>query len=240
MSLKAFFLLLSTLTNLSLAFYVLIRNPKRIQNRVFSIFILNLVAWSLTNFFISICNDINRVDVWGRWAYTFGSLIPANFLLFCLFFPTKIKKFSKSAILIIYSISFSFMYMSQFTKFLQRGVIFHNGVFRPVLGPLHTIWAIYEIGTMGGGLYYLFKKWKYSKSRYESLQIKTVFLGLGISSFIGSLTNVILPSLGISHFVSLGPTMTVVIVGFITYAIVRYRLFDITVALKKTLLYTLL
>ncbi|MCD6219584.1 GAF domain-containing protein, partial [Candidatus Calescamantes bacterium] len=42
------------------------------------------------------------------------------------------------------------------------------------------------------------------------------------------------------HFVSLGPTMTVVIVGFITYAIVRYRLFDITVALKKTLLYTLL
>ena len=110
MSLKSFFLLLSTLTNLSLAFYVLIKNPKRIQNRVFSIFILNLVAWSLINFLISISVNIEQVELLGRKAYGIGSLIPANFLLFCLFFPERIKKFPKATVAIAYLFSFFFVY----------------------------------------------------------------------------------------------------------------------------------
>ncbi len=240
MSLKSFFLLLSVLTNFSLAVYVWIRNPKRTQNRIFSIFILNLVAWSFVNFLISGCQDASRVNILGRWAYTFGSLIPANFLLFCLFFPKRIKKFSRLTIFMAYSAGVFFVYIVQFTKLLQKGVILQNGMFRPALGILHPFWAFYEISGMGGGLYYLFRKWKDAENRYESLQIKTVFIGITLATLFGLLVNVVLPALGISQFVSLGPTMTVVIMGFITYAIVKYRLFDITVALKKTLLYTLL
>jgi hypothetical protein len=53
------------------------------------------------------------------------------------------------------------------------------------------------------------------------------------------ITNVLLPSLGTSRYSGMGPSSTVIMVGFTTYAIVKHRLMDINIVLKKGTTYVL-
>lgn len=72
------------------------------------------------------------------------------------------------------------------------------------------------------------------------LQIKYCLLGMFLTAGFGISTNLILPMLGVSKFNKLGPTFTVIYVGFATYSIVRHRLMDINIVLKKGTTYFLL
>ena len=233
------FLLLSVLVNLALGTYVLWHSPRRLQNRVFSLFIFNLVLWSFVNFLIAISDSITLVAVLGKFAYAVGSMIPATFATFVYVFPKLNKNISKKPLYIIYSVC-SVLLILSFTSFVQKGVTITEEGFRPVLGPLHPLFSAYEVTGMYYGLWLLYRKWRLSANKYEQLQIKFTFLGILISSVIALVSNALLPLLGISELVSIGPTLTVVIIGFTAYTIVRYRLFDITLAIKKTALYTLL
>ncbi len=87
---------------------------------------------------------------------------------------------------------------------------------------------------------YLFKKWKATKIGIEAIQLKVLFIGMFIAAIFAIATIAVLPVLGFPQLIAIGPTFSVIIVGFIAYAIVRYRLFDITIVAKKTAIYTLL
>jgi signal transduction histidine kinase len=53
-------------------------------------------------------------------------------------------------------------------------------------------------------------------------------------------SNLILPILGTSQYSSMGPSFTMIMVGFTTYSIVKHRLMDINIVLKKGTTYFLL
>jgi signal transduction histidine kinase len=72
------------------------------------------------------------------------------------------------------------------------------------------------------------------------LQIKYCFLGMLFTSVFAVTSNLILPILGTSKYSSMGPSFTMIMVGFTTYSIVRHRLMDINIVLKKGTTYFLL
>jgi signal transduction histidine kinase len=65
-------------------------------------------------------------------------------------------------------------------------------------------------------------------------------MGMLLSAIAGFFTNQLLPTLGTSRFSALGPSSTMIMVGFITYSIVKHRLMDINIVLKKGTTYILL
>jgi signal transduction histidine kinase len=74
----------------------------------------------------------------------------------------------------------------------------------------------------------------------ERLQIKYCLLGMFFTSILALTANLFLPMAGVSRFNWLGPTLTVIMVGFTTYSIVKHRLMDINIVLKKGTTYILL
>jgi len=72
------------------------------------------------------------------------------------------------------------------------------------------------------------------------LQIKYCLFGMFLTSSLAYITNLFLPMAGISKFNWLGPPFTVIMVGFTTYSIVKHRLLDINIVLKKGTTYVLL
>ena len=74
----------------------------------------------------------------------------------------------------------------------------------------------------------------------ERLQIKYCLVGMFLTAGFGVSANLFLPMTGISRFNWLGPSLTVIYVGFATYSIVRHRLMDINIVLKKGTTYVLL
>lgn len=85
----------------------------------------------------------------------------------------------------------------------------------------------------------LFKKYKKSKGIIRE-QIKYFFLSIIASVFIGAITNIILPLLGMSQYGVFGPPIAILVLNtIIGYAIIRYRLMDIRIILQKSLSYSL-
>lgn len=76
--------------------------------------------------------------------------------------------------------------------------------------------------------------------RLPRRQISVVVLGMVISSITGMFFNLVLPILGEYRFVQLGPASAVVFVAMVGYAMVRHHLFDVRLAIVRSVTYFLL
>lgn len=70
-------------------------------------------------------------------------------------------------------------------------------------------------------------------------QIKLFLYGVAVSSVIGIIFNLLLPIFGNYHFTQLGPAGAIFFIGAVAYAVARYGLFDVRLAIVRTVTYTL-
>ena len=70
-------------------------------------------------------------------------------------------------------------------------------------------------------------------------QIKIILYGVIISSIIGVIFNLILPIVGNYQFTQLGPAGAIFFVASVAYAVARYGLFDVRLAIVRTVTYGL-
>src|SRR5690606_11353733 len=68
-------------------------------------------------------------------------------------------------------------------------------------------------------------------------QIRFVLSGVAAASAIGVIFNLVLPMLGEYQFTQLGPAGATIFVIYIAYAIARYSLFDIRLAIVRVIAY---
>lgn len=71
-------------------------------------------------------------------------------------------------------------------------------------------------------------------------QVDVVLMGMVISSAAGILFNLVLPIMGEYQFVQLGPASAVIFVGVVAYVIVRHQLFDVRLAIVRSIVYFLI
>jgi len=112
----------------------------------------------------------------------------------------------------------------------QRGANF-------IYGPLHPFFGGYFIACFGFALYRLWMRLK-SAVGIKKLQLRYLLLGILLGGTGAITTNLIIPLVwNTSRFSQLGPYFSLVLALFSAHAIIRYRLMDIKVAIKRGFVY---
>ncbi len=175
---------------------------------------------------------------WGKMSFVTTSCIPSSFLFFSMIFPKEKHVPISLKIFAIY-LPTAFFGILSLTSLILKDVSSNNWGFQTIYGPLHPLFSIYLIGYIIIGLFFLLRTYQYSTG-INRLQIKYCFLGMLFTSIFALTTNLIIPILGTSRYSSLGPSFTMIMVGFTTYSIIKHRLMDINIVLKKGTTYILL
>jgi two-component system NtrC family sensor kinase len=232
-----FFLLFAFLVNLGLGLLVYLKAGvhKRVH-LIFSILAWAGAGWALSFLIIYSCIDSPSVLFWGRMGFATSGITPAAFLCFTLLFPTEQRRLSAVKLFIVMLPSVIFIVLS-FTDQIVASL--GSGIKMFSYGPSYRFFSIYLIGYLLLGFIFLIRSFKKSIG-IERLQVKYCLVGMFLTAGFGVSANLLLPMTGISRFNWLGPSLTVIYVGFATYSIVRHRLMDINIVLKKGTTYAFL
>lgn len=232
-----------TLFNLFLGFLTYYKGKQNRINRTFFLLILCVSAWSIFNFLgdytAEILSSESLSTFYTKCTFASAMLIPSVFLVFSILFP-KIKRsvsYFTTIPILLWGLCVA---MLSFNNFILQEVQIRGQQIKIIMGPLSWIYTLHIFVFFIVAFYILFKKYLSTKS-IEKMQIQYVFLGTIFSAVGGAITNLILPlmneSLRSSRY---GPYFTVFLIAFSTYGIIAYRLFDIRIIVKRTIIYSVL
>ncbi len=173
---------------------------------------------------------------WGRMSFATAGIIPAAFLCFSLLFPEERRNLSSTKLLLIASPSL-FIFGLSFTNQIVSSLGSDPQMFN--YGPLYPFFSIYFLTYMLLCFIFLINSYKKAVGLVR-LQIKYCLVGIFLTAGFGVSTNLFLPMAGISKFNWVGPSFSVIMVGFTTYSIVRHRLMDINIVFTKGTTYIFL
>ncbi|MBU1102846.1 ATP-binding protein [Patescibacteria group bacterium] len=231
-SFTAILSLVSAIFVFGLGFFVFFKDRKSKINRIFGLMSLVVSVWLFGTFEMLTAETDAAAIFWDRFIYAGVVFVPALMYHFSLVF-SKIKS-QKNLLIVSYILSVVFL-------FLSRTDYFVSGLFRYSWG-VHTQARLFHHIFLAVFFFFLFLTLKNfyrfytnkSLSGAEKTQAKYVFLAFFILITIGSTAYAPAYSIGIYPF-SFGSGLVFSII--LAYAIVRHRLMDIKVVLRRSTVY---
>lgn len=212
---------------------------KSVLHRYFSLFLIMVSLWLLSGFVdrLSAAPSEFLVTMQYRFAYAVAVWAVAFFFLFGLEF---LKGGHGAGLLDQMIMAAAFLLsLSCFTDLIIRRAEYANGSYLVSNGNLYPLFITYFAALGGGGLLCIAIKWRHSRSldRWRAFYI---LLGFGIFFFLAFLLTIILPGIMDRDYTSDYTFMAAIIpAGFTAYAILRYQLLDVRIALRRLLAYLL-
>ncbi|MBN1325574.1 GAF domain-containing protein [Candidatus Falkowbacteria bacterium] len=231
------FLILIILLFSSLFYFIFKQGSKSAPNRSLSLMIVSIILWSLVNYFENETKNIQIAQVLLYLDFIFGPFITYFFLKFCLVFTqSKLYKYNKIyyafTLLIIFFVIFGFVIKN--IRFFEGTLVFDPGFF-------YLFYSIILFLDIILGIFVLFREYLKAQGLYK-VQLLYVILGLLISGILGLITNLILPQLGVINLtiLRLGIYGMIFFIGLTSYAILKYRLMDVRVIIRRSAVFTVL
>jgi PAS domain S-box-containing protein len=223
------------LANLTLGVFVLSQNPKSKINLSFFLITVAIVLWTIGVYAFWNLTAVKTVFLGGKIAFLGAALIPAFLFFFSLVFPRQLKPLSLWQWFMIIAPPVIFPFLIFSNLILSRVVSLAGGVQR-VYGPAYPLFFFYFLIYLGFFFYDLFAKEKVLAG-INRTQVRYVFLGFGVSAAIALTTNLLLPFLGWGAFSFVGPHASLVLVAFVSYAILKHRLMSIEIIIQRSTVY---
>lgn len=227
-SLEAF---ITALLLISLGILVFIKNKESEANIAFSFLCLSASVWQLSYAFAYSSVDAVVALKFFRIGYTGVVFIAVTYLHFSSSFLgiSHARKF----VIISYLGGVIFAILLMFSDLIISGVHSYKWGFFPKAGQFHPLFLIFFLGLINSslallGYFYFFKQRTLTLIRQQ--QLKYILLALGI--FTIACVDFI-PNYGIEIF-PFGFIPATIFIAIISYAIVRYRLIDISLAITRT------
>jgi signal transduction histidine kinase len=226
-------LLLINGANVSIGVLVFLKNPRRLVNQSFFLFVAGSSAWAMG---ISLLY-ITHIFAFDKLALGGGLLMLLGLTLFARVFPSE-TALPRKFFLVFIPLIIAALCLP-FNLFIQSITVDLSGLIKPRNGILFPFFVANTIWYVMLATYYFVRSFQISK-RLERMQM--LYLITGMSIFIASLTlfDAALPLLGIYRFNLLGPAASCIFVLMAGYAIVRHRLMDIRLVIQRGAIYSLL
>lgn len=232
-------LILAAFANIFLGAVVLMRNPKKKEGQAFLAMSLAITLWSIANYLTDHAPSLPLNTIFAHLAFLFAFFTVVFIFLFTQTLSNL--KTSRINILLTWLMVIGGGLLSA-SNYVTRDVVHHIDRSDTLPGDLYIVYISLVVGLFILSLFNL--RAKYVGAGSNSLlrvQIKFITFGLTVSFFLILLTNALIPVLtGNWSVAKVGPLMTVFLVGSISYAIVKHRLFDIRLVVARSFTYLLL
>jgi PAS domain S-box-containing protein len=230
--------LITIIANLIVGYLVFKKNSKNQINITFSILTLCLTLWTFAIFMYWQTGQANDALWWSRMAYFVTAPVASLFLFFSIiFFPAK-PKLTSIAYFIIFFPTLFVMLLS-LTPYIVKDVESLKWGFNLVPGRLYFVFSIYFLGYFGYALVNLILKYIKSSGLIK-VQTRYIFIAFFLGAIVGVTFNLILPAVGITKFTRFGTSGAFILCSIIAYAIIRHKLMDIEVVIKRGAVYSAL
>ena len=225
--------LINAITGTILGLFVYFKNKKAKTNQAFFLFCLSVAVWSYAYYFWQVTDNADSALFWSRGLMVGAIFVSISYFYFIIRLLNKVKEKKKS--LIVGYLIFFFFFLTNFTSLFVKGVSPKLGfAFWPEPGifyhPFLLAWIFYALYTV----YLLFKEY-YLSIGIKQNQIRYILVGT-IIGYIGGATNYLLwydiPIPPIGNWTA---TFYLAIVA---YAILKYRLMDIRMAIKRSTIFS--
>jgi len=221
-----------------LSLIVFKHGKQKVSNKIFNFFIISVLAWIFTNLIANLSCTNKNIDLllWSKLTLVGPTILPLLLILFANSFPENKLTLNKIYILILSVITVGILFFiptSLNVKAVQV-IDYRTCEFSFIPGQLYIFFVLYFLFGIFASAYLLIKKYLQA-SKIERLQIKYILVGLVSSILFGVFVNAILPMLGYSRLINIGPASSMFFIGFTTYAIIETHLFDIHVIAAEVL-----
>ncbi|MCM8788037.1 MAG: hypothetical protein NC935_08330, partial [Candidatus Omnitrophica bacterium] len=214
---------------------VYIKNRKSRVNKSFYLLILVLDFWLLGCLGESIANNKNEALFWDKILYIGVCLYPFAFLNFLFDILEKNKKTKLFVVIFIFSVIYLIFNFTPSLRFLFIQDVKKNLPFRFIATPNYLWFALVILGVLICiyGLYLIFSQLQKHKGK-KRIQLFYLFFSYLILT-IGGAIYFFLP-----FKIKIPPIDAIMVVAFsfiMSYAILKHRLLDIEVIIKKTVVF---
>ncbi|MFA6250249.1 MAG: ATP-binding protein [Candidatus Shapirobacteria bacterium] len=225
------------LATVSLAYFVYVNNNRRETNFIFSAFLVFVSGWIATLYLFYNSQSPFWVLVFGRFNIAFAIPFAHLIYYFAHIFPTKTKPLNHYLHLVLITETLTLFFLTILTPLVDEMEIIKGTSRTTIYGPLYPIFIVHFISYILAATVVFFKKLHFYTG-IKKIQIQYIFCGLTTSVGFGITTNIIIPLL--THHTdiqNLGTIAPIIFASFASYAIIRHRFLDITLAIRNTLTY---
>jgi signal transduction histidine kinase len=208
-------------------------------SKAFMLMTISAMIWVFANFFTDVSDQVHYIKLWSKLSMIGPIFFGYYFYVFSLFFP-KEKKHRRSVIheRILISIIFLFLVLIPSNLNIKSVYIAANGIREISPGPLYIFALIFFTYLFIIGIRNILSGYV-NYGSLEKLQVQYVLVGIITSVSLGIFTNVILPLFNYSNFVNLGPYFLIIFISFTSFAVIKYKLFNIKIVATQLIVYLL-
>jgi PAS domain S-box-containing protein len=216
---------------------VITNNPRAAANRIMLSFSLVASFWALAILIINLQDSFSMTLFWIRASHALGVVAPWHILALVNSLFHRKPLYSRGLrISLAASIVMACLAFSPLLIIGLEEPYYEN---RLIYGNLTYPFIVFIIGMITYTLWQVFARLKSSRGKTR-IQMNYLFTGTLISALLITAVNIILPLIGIIYIHdvdirSLGPLFSLIMLGSISYAIVKHRFMDLRLALRKNL-----
>ena len=233
LSLFQIYPLLSMAFILGLGILVFFKKPKAVISRLFFIVTIVFGIWQFGTFMMFISFNDAAITFWDRFIYLGVVFMPALQYHFSLL-VTRSNITRKVMLIIAYIFSVTFLFLSR-TDYFTSGVYHYRWGAHTIAQILHHFFLVFFFFYIFALLYNFYCHFRDSDLKSEKYRIVYFAVSFAILNLVGGMGY--LPAYKISVYpISLLAPLVFSIL--ITYAILKYRLMDIRVAIKRSTIFS--
>ena len=226
-----------TAFNLALPLFILFKWNKKQINLVFFGLGMSVALWTLCHGFALRTESNEQALLWTRRIMFGAILLPPFFSWFVKLIEKEDYKVSLPVFLTHLTIIGYFLF-NTFSPQMISDAHWENWGISWRGGFIFNLYSVYFMVFMVYGIYLLARTCRNTTGIARNQAIYAL-VGASISAGIGMLVNIVLPMFNVVEFNKYGPLGTLALIGFWPYALFRYRLLDVNLAIRYIFIYGL-
>lgn len=220
-------------TNLAFGIYVYTKNPKNLPNRMYACFAGSIALWTTGLLLIRTASSPPILD---RLAYVGGAFLTLSLLALFKSLPQGATFQGQWDLGVFAGLGAAFALLSLTPLVYREGVV-HEGRLENFWGPLYPLYGAYILSCFAAAAATLWRRLRRATG-LARLQLQYLVLGAILPGAAATTTNLVMPLFfGVFALSSYGPLVTVPLIGVMAHAIIRHRLMDIRIMVRRGTVY---